>query len=449
MSSADNSDPQTPTIPASKKPKIPWRAFRILAGLLTIYIGLQIAIVIDLFIRFAGAMSGPLGPFGPLMSGGGADVESKGYIIYWATILLFLIGGILFCGKKGRGHIVVWLAALLSVPTIIVRDALIYLQTLGYVGGDDYLAYAIAGLISLYLIWVVLKKMPPKEVRKFSKQGFAKAAAGVAVVLMVYLAVSYIKFKEPDLIESMRMGEYAEVTTQLEEGADPNTQSKSGTTALMLALFLPDQGRIAIELLEAGADPNVTSILPPEMFRTGANRNSTQPTDWLHTPSNVAIRRGYEDVALLMFENGADVRAEMANPQEVEILNLATLENPNYEFIAALIEKGVPVPPDILVEGRATKSGSYELLTLLIEHGADVNAPEGTFETPLMGAVKLWDIEYAQFLLDHGADPRQKSGGETPLEWIEGTISRSEGFGFGPIEQNLAMIRFLEAAMAE
>ena len=64
----------------------------------------------------------------------------------------------------------------------------------------------------------------------------------------------------------------------------------------------------------------------------------------------------------------------------------------------------------------AVASGNSELVTLLLEHGADVNAKTTNGWTPLHSAVERRDLEMARLLLDAKADPDAKdTSGRTPL----------------------------------
>ena len=61
------------------------------------------------------------------------------------------------------------------------------------------------------------------------------------------------------------------------------------------------------------------------------------------------------------------------------------------------------------------KAGSAEILSLLLEHGADVE-DQGVARTPLIRASVYGNVESGQCLLDHGADINARNNlGQTPL----------------------------------
>lgn len=68
----------------------------------------------------------------------------------------------------------------------------------------------------------------------------------------------------------------------------------------------------------------------------------------------------------------------------------------------------------------AVAGGDHEIVTLLLDHGADIDArQEGGF-TPLMAAAANGRVEIVQVLLDHGADTSMQSDdGHTALDFAE------------------------------
>ena len=121
----------------------------------------------------------------------------------------------------------------------------------------------------------------------------------------------------------------------------------------------------AIELLDAGADPNTR-------LRYGK------------TPLMAAAKTGAADLARRLIERGADVNARNDNGG------------------TALMFAAIP--------------GHAETITLLIDQGADVNATGHFNWTALMVAASKGHGEGVQLLLEGGADPNvQDTYGWTPL----------------------------------
>ena len=80
---------------------------------------------------------------------------------------------------------------------------------------------------------------------------------------------------------------------------------------------------------------------------------------------------------------------------------------------------------------RAAAMGRVDVIRLLVEHGADVNA--ATVEdssyvgTPLLAATEMLNQgpDTVALLLELGADPNLEAGGETPLHMAMGTYART------------------------
>jgi hypothetical protein len=127
---------------AAEQQTDPWRKHRIWAGLLTVLLGLFLGLF---WLAFAQQMSFLSG----VMSGVTPSVISIPFPVV-AIVLGIIIGGLMFCGKKGRGRPMVWLAAV-TAPLLTISGSARPVFTL----------YVLA--ISIYLIWVLRMTVPAKE----------------------------------------------------------------------------------------------------------------------------------------------------------------------------------------------------------------------------------------------------------------------------------------------
>lgn len=80
---------------------------------------------------------------------------------------------------------------------------------------------------------------------------------------------------------------------------------------------------------------------------------------------------------------------------------------------------------------RAAAMGRIDMVRLLVEHGADVNAvtveDSSYVGTPLLAATEMLNEapDMVALLLELGADPNLEAGGETPLRMAMGTYART------------------------
>jgi ankyrin repeat protein len=170
------------------------------------------------------------------------------------------------------------------------------------------------------------------------------------------------------IISAAESGELRVIDWLITQGADVNAQNAQRATALLQALWF-HRIDCAKRLLRAGADPNLAD-------------------DELRTPLLSAATMGYRSVAVDLFTPRARVATE---------------------------------------EPKST-DGYIEIATLLIEHGADVNARNEDGVTPLHQAAR-WGTEAHQemceLLLSRGADinciDRDGSSGVTPLQAVRQT----------------------------
>ncbi len=239
-----------------------------------------------------------------------------------------------------------------------------------------------------------------------------------------------------------RAGNADAVKALLDHGAEVNNkESWRGQTALMWATAENHPSVVQV-LVEHGADVNAVS----SVFDFSGMK--PKPGDVpMHFPRGgftallFAARGGFTECAKILLDHGADIKA--ADPDGTSALVLAII-NGHYDTAAFLLDrKADPNAADS--DGRAAlfaavdmrdiyssnrpapkdsnKTDPMDLIKMLLDHGADVNAkltklippravldfPDvmmGEGATPFLRAAKSADVPLMQLLLEHGADPK-------------------------------------------
>uniref|UniRef100_F6X8R1 Ankyrin repeat and SOCS box protein 3 n=1 Tax=Equus caballus TaxID=9796 RepID=F6X8R1_HORSE len=165
------------------------------------------------------------------------------------------------------------------------------------------------------------------------------------------------------------------------------TKTFEGFCALHLAA---SQGhwKIVQILLEAGADPNATTL---------------EET----TPLFLAVENGQVDVVRLLLRHGANVNGSHSMCGW-NALHQATFQE-NAEIIKLLLKKGAnkECQDDFGITPLfvAAQYGKIESLSILISSGANVNCQALDKATPLFIAAQEGHVECVELLLSSGADP--------------------------------------------
>ena len=228
------------------------------------------------------------------------------------------------------------------------------------------------------------------------------AEEGAAEIMQILLG------SDPDA-DTPGSGEDKETPTQSASGSEAParpparppqapTQSAIGSEALYAAIEKGDVEMVRL-LVEGGADVNAA-----EGF--GGN-----------TPLHEAVEQGDAEMVKILVAAGADVNAEgyfnrtplslAAEEGATEIMQILLGSGSDADTPSGGEDKEAASTPSIGSEAlyTAIEKGDVEMVRLLVEAGADVNAAEGFGgDTPLHEAVEQGDAEIVKILVAAGAD---------------------------------------------
>ncbi|KAF7986998.1 hypothetical protein HWV62_79 [Athelia sp. TMB] len=200
----------------------------------------------------------------------------------------------------------------------------------------------------------------------------------------------------------------------LEHGADVNTPGGPEGTALQAAISWPDPGsnwysdELDCGTLEASRRSCVIVRL---MIERGAEVNA--PAGPKGTALQIASGRGEIDIVRLLLEHGADANA-LGGPEGTALQAVISWADPvkqEYEHQNRYMPPfstrlKLDFTPLIL---EASRRGCA-IIRLLIEHGAEVNAPAGPKGTALQIASGCGEIDIVRLLLENGANANALGG---------------------------------------
>lgn len=168
-------------------------------------------------------------------------------------------------------------------------------------------------------------------------------------------------------------------------------------------------------------ETNDVNVLRTELVR-GANPNARHPD---HGPAIVAAARfkAFDVVRVLASLNATDVDAASV-ADETALMLVSTLGD--RRSFDALIQRGAQVNrPGWTPLHYAASGGQLELVKLLIEHHAFIDAQSPNNTTPLMMAARMRALPIVQYLIDQGADPSiRNQAGLDAAAYLERTGER-------------------------
>lgn len=210
----------------------------------------------------------------------------------------------------------------------------------------------------------------------------------------------------------------------IENGANLNYDNGRGNTALMWTCLIEDKD-MASFLIKKGADVNYIVYFTPsneykaDLIKEGIDKKYL---DYLKsgtvTPLSRSIDSNKEEMVSFLIENGADVNLAVSiNNEEYSYTMLQkAIYNGNKKIVSLVLDAGAKINDNYQNRGTAlitavdTQNYDSEIVSLLIERGADVNL-ESAFNshTPLTFAVAQNNKDAALLLLKNGADPNKRS----------------------------------------
>ena len=195
-----------------------------------------------------------------------------------------------------------------------------------------------------------------------------------------------------DFIEAIKAGEIQKVKQMLDR--DPalvDARAGNGLSAVLIAAYYNEpeiahglaQRRADLDIFEASA-AGVLSRVQELIAQQPDLINAYAPDGF--QPLGLAAFFGYTSIAEFLLTKGAAVNSPSQNRMRVMPLHSA-------------------------IANRRT-----EIVRLLLEHGADVNAAQADDFTPLHEAAQNGMLEVTRWLLDRGANVNAKlTDGKTPL----------------------------------
>jgi ankyrin repeat protein len=276
------------------------------------------------------------------------------------------------------------------------------------------------------------------------------------------------------LMEAARQDAIEAAKALLKGGVDPNRKDPDGHSALTIAIANAHFD-LADLLIENGADPSDGSLVEAVDVRN---------SDILRAANNRVDQKNVMDIIQALLAHGAKPDSTMPSsmPNKKAFGGGPSVPSDSTAFYRAaksadltvmrlLIDKGAdakhalkdgatPLMASAGLGGRGPAGGGedsgpteaemIDAIKLCLDHGADINAVDGTGMTALHGAAQKGKDQVVQFLADHGAklDLRDKRG-RTALDVANG-VTGGVAFARPTVhESTVALLRKLMGPLAD